>query len=108
MQADVGHIKYRMAQENFFFEIVELGGAMGKKDRIRQLIPVFERHGWYVPAVISYRNYEGAIVDIMHDFVQEEYVPFPVGLHDDMLDCKARIMDPDLKRCSRIRMSILN
>ncbi len=33
----------------------------------------------------------------MHAFVEEEYFPFPFGLHDDMLDALSRIAEPDLK-----------
>jgi hypothetical protein len=29
-------------------------------------------------------------------FIDEEYLAFPVGVHDDMFDCKARIVDPEL------------
>ena len=32
----------------------------------------------------------------MRDFIEEEYYPFPVGLHDDMLDALARIAEPDM------------
>jgi hypothetical protein len=30
------------------------------------------------------------------EFIAEEYLAFPVSLHDDMLDCLARILDPEL------------
>ena len=35
--------------------------------------------------------------DLIRDFVEEEYCPFPVGLHDDFLDMLSRICEPDLK-----------
>ena len=31
----------------------------------------------------------------MQDFVEQEYKPFPVSVHDDMLDAFARLVDPD-------------
>ena len=35
-------------------------------------------------------------MDLVHDFVEEEFAAFPVGLHDDMLDALSRICEPDL------------
>ena len=34
--------------------------------------------------------------DLVRDFVDQEYTSFPVSHHDDMMDCLARITDPDL------------
>ena len=31
--------------------------------------------------------------ELVRDFIEEEYAPFPVGRHDDMMDCLARITD---------------
>ena len=44
-----------------------------------------------------YTDYEGITRDMMSVFVEEEYKAFPVMAHDDMLDCLARIVDPELK-----------
>ena len=35
--------------------------------------------------------------NLVHDFIEEEYYPFPVSLHKDMMDSLARIAEPDLK-----------
>ena len=44
-----------------------------------------------------YTDYEGQTRNLIEVFVEEEYKAFPVMSHDDMLDCLARIVDPDLK-----------
>ena len=31
----------------------------------------------------------------MQEFVEQEYKPFPVSIHDDMLDGLARLIEPD-------------
>ena len=36
------------------------------------------------------------MVDIVDEFIKDEYTTFPVMSHDDMLDCLARIEDPDV------------
>jgi len=96
MQADVQHIKDRMERENYRFSIVELGGSMPKNDRIRRLIPVFEQGRWYLPDTLYRTNYEKVTQDLVEIFINEEYLAFPVSVHDDMMDIKARVLDEDL------------
>lgn len=93
MMADIEHILERQERENYRFPITELGGQMPKVDRIRRLIPWFESGRVYMPQRLDKANYEGRSVDLIHAFVHEEFVPFPVGSHDDMLDALARVLD---------------
>lgn len=96
LQADVEHMKDRMNRENYHFQIVELGGQTPKNDRIRRLIPILEGRRWYMPSTHHKTNYEGEVHDLTRTFIEEELKPFPVGLHDDMLDAAARIVEEDL------------
>lgn len=96
IQADVQHIKDRQNRENYRFDIVELGGSMAKPDRIRRLIPLFETGRMYFPETVYRTDYEGKVVELVQSFIEEEYKAFPVGLHDDMLDALARILDEDM------------
>ncbi len=96
MMADIEHIKDRQERENYRFPIIELGGQMPKADRIRRLIPWFEQGRVYIPAKLAKTNYEGREVDLTDAFIKEEFLPFPVGLHDDMLDALARILDDEM------------
>jgi phage terminase large subunit-like protein len=96
MQADISYLKEKMARENYHFGITELGGNVAKNDRIKQLIPVFEQGHWYLPESRFYTNYEGKTQDLVDVFLSEEYDAFPVPIHDDMFDVKARILDPNL------------
>ncbi len=97
MQADIQHIKSEQERKNYRFEIVELGGATPKLDRIKQLIPLFEQGRFYLRNQRMYTDYEGTTRNLIDTFVEEEYKAFPVMSHDDMLDCMARIVDPELK-----------
>lgn len=94
--ADIEHIEYVQEQENYRFDITELGGTMAKNDRIRRIIPDFENGLIYFPKTLSYTNYQGGSSDLVKDFIDEEYLSFPVGDHDDMIDCLARIKDTDV------------
>lgn len=96
MQADIDHIKDRMSRENYHFDIVELKGPLAKNDRIKKLIPLFEQGRWYMPQTCFKTDYEGKTHDLVDVFIHQEFLAFPVPVHDDMLDAKARILDEEL------------
>jgi len=95
LQSDIEHFKYVMEQDNWRFPITALGGNVAKNDRIRSLVPIFENHRFYIPHTLKYIDYEGNLKDFVLDFL-EEYESFPVSVHDDIMDCIARIKDKDL------------
>lgn len=94
MMADIQHVQDRQERENYRFNIVPVGGSTPKNDRIRRLVPSFEQGKFYLPLTLHYTDHEKRPRDLVHDFVEEEYVAFPVGIHDDMLDALARIAEP--------------
>ena len=96
LQADIEHFRDRMARENYRFEVVPLGGKTAKLDRIRRLIPSMEGGRWYLPQTLLKTDYERKVRDLVQVLVDEELKPFPVALHDDMLDAMARILEEDL------------
>jgi len=96
MQADIEHIRTEQDRRNYRFDVIELGGQTPKLDRIRKLIPLFEAGRFYLRHSRTYTDYEGKTRCLIEAFVEEEYKAFPVMAHDDMLDCLARIVDPDL------------
>lgn len=96
MMADIEHIKTVQEQQNYRFDITEVAGNVPKNDRIKRLIPIFEQGRFYLPRSQHRANYEGEVQDMVHSFIEDEYVAFPVALHDDMLDSLARIAEPDL------------
>ncbi len=96
MQADIEHVQYVMEQKNYRFAITELGGTIPKEDRIKKLIPVFEQNRFYMPKRAPFIDSEGTARDYVNLFMTDEYLAFPVCVHDDMLDCRARILDPVL------------
>lgn len=69
---------------------------MKKEDRIRRLIPDCENGSFYLPDQCIQENYEGRTEDLTKMFIYDEYLAFPVGVHDDLLDCISRIKDEDL------------
>lgn len=95
LQADIEHIEDVQERENYRFPITELGGAIGKNDRIRRLVPLFEQRRIYLPRTLTKFNAAGETYDLTRKFVEVEYLNFPVSEHDDMLDCMARITESE-------------
>ena len=96
--SDIQHYESLMERDNYRFGITPLGGRLGKDDRIRTLIPLFEQGKVYMPDRLLKTNYQRITEDLTQIFIREEYLSFPVAVHDDMLDCLARINDPDCYR----------
>lgn len=96
MQADIQYIKERQERQNYRFQIIELGGNMPKIDRIKRLIPSLSEGRWYLPQSLFKTNYEGKVENLVDIYLNEEYLAFPVPVHDDMLDCQSRIFDKEL------------
>lgn len=96
MQADIEHMQYMMEQKNYRFNITELGGSVPKEDRIKKLIPIYEQKRFYTPKRLIFVDSEGVTRDYIQLFLADEYLAFPVCVHDDMLDCRARILDTTL------------
>lgn len=96
MMADIAHIEAEQERQNYRFKITPLGGSMPKVDRIRRLIPWFEKGRIFLRPGLTKTNYEGVTVDLTKAFINEEFLAFPVAAHDDMLDALARFTDPDL------------
>jgi predicted phage terminase large subunit-like protein len=96
MMADVQHIKHLQGEQNYRFEIVEVAGQTPKVDRIKRLVPLFEAKRVWFPPTMSRTDASGELRDLVDDFIEQEFLAFPVSTHDDMLDSLARIEEPDI------------
>ena len=98
LQADIEACEWEQARQNYRFAITPLGGQLKKEDRIGRLQPVFENRRIYLPeGGCVHTNYEGVAVDTIRQFINEEYLAFPVVQHDDGLDSLSRIEDEEVK-----------
>lgn len=106
---DIHYIQKEQNALNYRFPIIELGGQMKKNDRIRRLVPLFQRRQWWFPVSIMYQDHSGKLRDLIKILVESEMLTFPVGDHDDILDSMARICEPDLNASfPRIRQAPLS
>lgn len=105
MQSDIGAIKMEQEHRNYRFAITEvstpLDGTRSKVTRIRRLVPYFHDKKIYFPRLMHYTRRNGEMVELIREFVEEEYAPFPVASHDDMLDALSRICDITITYPSR-------
>jgi predicted phage terminase large subunit-like protein len=97
MMGDIEHLRSKMEDETYRFDITEVAGQSKKEDRIGRLIPLFEQGRVYFPKTFHVTDYQKNAVDLVRTFLEEEFVAFPVGLHDDMMDSLSRIAEPDLE-----------
>jgi predicted phage terminase large subunit-like protein len=65
MMADIQHIQHVQSERNYRFDVVEVGGATPKNDRIRRLIPVFEQGKFYMPQTLHKTDYEGQVRELV-------------------------------------------
>lgn len=93
MQCDADWLRKAMDDRNYRFHIQEVGGKVSKEDRIRRLISYFADRKIYFPKVLYKVNYKNQAVEVINEFIIQEYSTFPVGLHDDLLDAMSRLCD---------------
>lgn len=97
LQADISYIQEQMDIRNYRFGITPLGGKLSKIERVKRLMPLYETGRVYLPASEPYeQRYDAKIVDLQRIYEDDEFVAFPYPVHDDMLDCQARILDTEL------------
>jgi len=94
MQSDIEHIKSEMNRRSYRFSITEVGGGVKKEDRIRRLVPLFQKGQMWLPHELPYTDAEGQQKDLIKVFVEDEYMMFDASKHDDMLDSLSRIAEP--------------
>jgi predicted phage terminase large subunit-like protein len=98
LQSDIQYIRERQqglnGQMPYHFNIVPVGGKVRKEERIRRLEPWFRDGRFKFPRFMPRVAADGKQYNLTALF-EDEYKSFPVGAHDDLFDCLARIADPD-------------
>jgi hypothetical protein len=97
--ADIENIRLEQNRRNFRFDLIPIGvKGVKKKERILRLQSGFASGDIYLPERDIYINQEGVAVDVIKQFVQDEYIPYPVVSHDDALDALAMMEHEDVVR----------
>jgi phage terminase large subunit-like protein len=95
--SDIQHIESEMSgnaqRAPYHFDIEEVAGSLSKIDRINRLIPVCSAGRFWMPERILRTNHEGKLENLVDVLVEQEFLPWPVPVHDDGLDVIARVFD---------------
>lgn len=99
--SDIQHLEHMMSGGNgrapYHFEIEIVAGALSKPDRINRLIPICAEGRWWMPEILMRTNSEGKLEELISVLVEQEFLAWPVPVHEDGLDVCSRVFDiPDL------------
>lgn len=97
MQSDLQYFQEAEKADNYPLDVIalnprEMGGD--KYDRIMTLQPLFREGKLYLPETCVKQNADGESKDNTRVFINEEYDPYPIVNHDDLLDDLAYINHP--------------
>lgn len=93
LTADIEYLKECMDRETYHFDITELKGKLGKPDRINRLIPLCAEGRFWLPDTIYRTNYEGKLEELVSVLIEQEFLAWPVSVHDDCMDAISRVFD---------------
>jgi phage terminase large subunit-like protein len=96
IEADVQHVEYVMDQEHYRFTIRPVSDNKPKPDRIRRLVPLFTAGRMWLPVRLLFSDHQGEVVDLIVSFRDEEFLAYPVAIHDDILDDLAGLTSPSV------------
>lgn len=94
--SDIQALQAEMDRENYRFDVREVGGSLSKPDRINRLIPLFANGEFWLPRELWRTNTDGKTYDLVNVLIEQEILPWPMPVHDDLLDAIARIFDVPL------------
>jgi predicted phage terminase large subunit-like protein len=92
-EADLDYMTEAQSRENYRFTVQPLAEVGAKEARIERLAPDFEASRWWLPDTLWKTDTEGSVRELVAQFVDEEYLAFPAGRHDDFFDALSGIKD---------------
>jgi predicted phage terminase large subunit-like protein len=96
-QKDREFFLMKMDEERFYFNITPLKGSdKSKSERISMLTEFFMEGKILFPKNLHRLTKNRGIVDLVSEFIDEEYVKYPMTSNDDMLDTLAKICIIDI------------
>ncbi len=93
LQADIEYVKRLQEEKAYLFDITPLGGKLDKVDRINRLIPVCSSGDLYLPEALVRTLYDGKTEEQIAILIEQEFLAWPVPVHDDGLDVISRYFD---------------
>ena len=86
-QKDREFFELKMEEERFYFTITPIKGDLSSKaDRIAKLVPFFTEKKIRFPKTLMRFTKDKGAIDVITDFIENEYKTYPNVAHDDRLD----------------------
>jgi hypothetical protein len=95
--SDVDDIRDRQRRENFRFPIEAVPNSTNKHVLIPELEGVFSTRKFWLPEKQIRTDWQGNKVDLVQQFIYDEFVTYPFGAHDDSLDALSMIKHPKVR-----------
>lgn len=96
-KSDAHYINDRMRTERYYINLIEVNHSRKKNDRIGGLESYF-RHGriLFPDEGVMYKDKLGKTNNLLDIMINKEMLPFPHGIHPDMLDAMAQVLDEEM------------
>lgn len=96
-QKDREYFNQKMEDERFYFKITPLKNNRGSKpERIGILSEYFSDGRIYLPRNIMRLTKNRGVVDLISEFINDEFMKYPMSQYDDMLDALAKVSEMNI------------
>lgn len=95
-QTDLEHVRIELDRRGVHTPMVPINQRVSKEGRIEGLQPLFESGRIWMPKRLMKKLADGRVVDLVQQFIDDEFTVYPSVSHDDMLDCLANLTHPDV------------
>lgn len=96
-QKDREYLNLKMEEERFYFKITPLKNNKGAKpERIGILSEYFSEKRVYLPRNLLRLTKNRGVVDLISEFINDEFMKYPMSEFDDMLDALAKVSEMNL------------
>jgi predicted phage terminase large subunit-like protein len=95
-QTDMDHVQMELDRVGLHTPMYAFSQKVPKEGRIIWLQPLFENAQVWLPDRIIQQCSDGRVIDVLAEWIEDEYKCYPSVSHDDGLDCMANLRHPDI------------
>ena len=104
-EQDIEYFEEKKREQGVIMRIVPIKETKNKNAEIEKLQPLYKEKRMWLPREIWYDDLKGERHNLVDEFVNQEYLAFPRLTHDDMFNCQAFIVNPDVLHNEVMRMT---
>jgi len=92
--SDVSDVLTRQREINHRFPITEVPNSISKHELINAMEGIISSRRLFLPHKVMWTDWQGNRVDLIQQFIYDEFLTYPFCTHDDMLDALSMIKHP--------------